>query len=256
VKRTRSGAVIAAVLLALALSGSAGAAPAGAQRTLSSPSWSGYVAGACVTCKFRYVAATWRLPAVDCAKSPPVAWAEAWVGLDGETSGSVEQVGTASVCTNGQPSYFAWYQMYPDAPVVAYNAARTSYGVNPGDLITASVYYDAAANRWQLALEDHATGTAIAASQPCPAHIQCDNASAEVIMEAPNAGANLPLADFGTGTFTSIRVTSRNGIRGGMASNRLWTVYPVDLVRGGVTLTAPGPVRAGTAFTDTWHAAQ
>jgi Peptidase A4 family len=245
--RARLAAAALAVALAIGLAASGSATAAGQVRTLRSPNWSGYVAEACGTCKLRYVAAAWTLPAVNCAKSPPIAWAEAWVGLDGIISGSVEQAGTASLCTNGQPSYFAWYQMYPDRPVLF-------LGVSPGDLITASVFYDAAANRWQLALADRGRPV-IAASQPCPAVIECGNVSAEVIMEAPNAGADVPLADFGTVAFTSIRVTSRNGTRGGMASNRLWTVYPVDLVRG-VTLAVPGPVRAGTSFTDTWLAAQ
>jgi len=51
-------------------------------------------------------------------------------------------------------------------------------------------------------------------------------------------------------------VTSRDGTRGDMSGNRLWTVRPVDLTAGTALLAAPGPVRAGSAFTDTWRAAQ
>ena len=45
-------------------------------------------------------------------------YAAFWVGLDGYTSKSVEQLGTDSDCTNvNSPSYYAWYEMYPAASV-------------------------------------------------------------------------------------------------------------------------------------------
>jgi len=248
-----------AVTIAAAITiGLGGEAEAQGTPALHSPNWSGYVVVACSTCKLRYVTATWTIPAASCASSPPTAMADFWVGLDGETSGSTEQIGTADSCTNGQPSYFAWYQMYPAQPIVAYGPGRWSYDVNAGDLISASVYYDAAAGWWQLTLDDHTSGLAVTTDQPCPPGIQCDNADAEVIAEAPNAGANLPLADFGAVTYSSIGITSRNGTRGGMASNPLWTVRPINLIGAtGTTLASPGPVRAvGTAFTDMWRAAQ
>jgi len=232
--------------------------PAQAGTALHSPNWSGYVAVACGMCKLRYVAATWTVPPVDCADSPSTAWANSWVGLDGLTSGTTEQVGTADVCTNGQPSYFAWYQMYPAQPVVLYGPGRLAYDVNAGDLISASVYYNAATRQWQLTLDDRTSGLAVDTSQPCPPGLMCADADAEVITEAPNAGANLPLADFGTETYGAIAVTSRNGTHGNMESNRLWTVRPVDLIGAtGTVLATPDPVRAaGTAFTDIWQAAQ
>jgi hypothetical protein len=143
--------------------------------------------------------------------------------------------------------------MYPGGkPVIAY-----SVPVRPGDLITASVYYDAAAGLWRLALDNKTTGRAVTASRPCPPGLRCGNADAEVITEAPSAGATVPLADFGTETYTAIAVTSRDGTRGSMENGRLWTVHPVGLIGAhGAILASPGPVRRGTAFTDTWHAAQ
>lgn len=244
------------LVLALAL-GPAAAASSATARTLDNPNWSGYAAVACGSCAFRYVAATWKLSAVNCAASPlPVAWDDSWVGLDGLTSGSVEQVGTSAVCTNGQASYFAWWEMYPARPVIPRPPGDTP-AMRPGDQITASVYYDSATRRWLLTLDDPAARLVISTWQPCPAGIECDNADAEVITEAPNAGATVPLADFGSTAYSSIRVTSRNGTRGSMASTGLWTVHPVNLVglTTGHLLASPGPT-TGEAFTDTWRAAQ
>jgi len=243
-------AVLAAVAVALVLGIGT---PVQAGTALHSPNWSGYVAVACSTCKLRYVAATWIQPAVNCADSPSIAQAVSWVGLDGWTSGSVEQVGVIGSCTNGTPNYLAYYQMYPAQPAILY-----SVPVDPGDLISASVYYNAATGLWQLTVDDQTAGASATTDQACPAGIVCADVDAEVIAEAPNAGANLPLADFGTETYSSIGITSRNGTRGGMESNRLWTVRPINLIGAtGTVLASPGPVRAaGTAFTDIWQAAQ
>jgi hypothetical protein len=246
----RQLARVGLVLTLAACAASSGTAAA-AGRTLDNFNWSGYAAEACHTCQVRYVTATWKVPAVDCASSPPGAWAVAWAGLDGLTSGTVEQAGTYSICTSGQASYDAWYQMYPAASVI--------WGqVDPGDLVTADVYHDAGAARWNLALTDHTTGEAWSTAQPCPHVWVCAGADAEVIVEAPAAGPTLPLADFGTAQFTGIGVTSRDGTRGAMATGPLWTVHPVDLVTpAGRVLATPGPVSdGGRAFTDTWRAAQ
>jgi peptidase A4-like protein len=45
-----------------------------------------------------------------------------WVGLDGWTNNTVEQVGFTFACDDGHQSNGAWYQMYP-APAVALNVA-------------------------------------------------------------------------------------------------------------------------------------
>jgi peptidase A4-like protein len=252
-------AVLAVIAIALTAGPARAASVAGLPRVLRSLHWSGYAAVACGTCRFRSVTATWRVPAVSCADSPlPVAQAAAWAGLDGLTDGTVQQAGTTSACTDGTPSYFAWYQMYPGGkPVIAYNAARTAYGIRPGDTVTVSVTYDAATRRWHLALTDSGTGTAISASQPCPDGPACDNQDAEVVMEPPVAGATVPLADFGIVTFTRIAVTSRDGTRGTMVTGRLWSVHRLDLHgAGGTLLAAAGLFREGaTGFTDTWLAA-
>ncbi len=262
-RRGRHAAGAVAISVAVTLGLGIGT-PVQAGTALGNPSWSGYMALACGTCSLRYVTATWVQPSVNCADSPlPVAWATSWVGLDGWEDESVEQIGTYTTCTDGNASYLAFYEMYPANPVMLY-----SVPIAPGDLITASVYYDAAAGRWRLTVSDRTTGARASTSQPCPPGIfpggtttngpGCGNISAEVIAEVPGeAGANLPLADFGTETYTAIAVTSRNGTHGSMETNRLWAVHPVDLIGAtGTVLASPGLVRAGgTAFTDIWQAA-
>jgi len=219
---------------------------------LRSDNWSGYADVVCSTCALRYVAASFTLPSVNCAGSPDGAAVSTWVGLDGVTSSTVEQIGTVAECSGGTASYSAFYEMFPNNPV-------GFTGVNPGDAISANVYFNATNNRWQLSLTDLTSGGQIATSQACPSGSRCRNSSAEVITEAPFStvtNATVPLARFGQASYQAIQVTSRNGTRGGMTSNGLWTTDSITMVNAsGKVLAQPGPVYGGQAFQDTWRAA-
>jgi hypothetical protein len=220
---------------------------------LQTTNWSGYADVVCGTCSLRYVAASFTLPSVNCKTSPDGSLVSVFAGLDGIGDTTVEQTGVTAQCSGGTASYFAWYEMFPLAPV-----AFT--GVGPGDAISATVYYNAGTKRWQLGLTDLTTGGNIATAQACPSGSSCRNHSAEVIAEAPSSssGAVLPLADFGQANLEAIQVTSLNGTHGSMSTNSLWTADSLTMVNstGSAILAAPGPVFGGQAFQDTWHAAQ
>ena len=218
---------------------------------LESGNWSGYADVACGTCAIRYVATSFTVPSVNCAKSPDGSFAGIFAGLDGVTSKTVEQIGVEAACSGGTASYDAFYEMFPSAPV-AFS------GISPGDAISMAVYFNGATNHWQLGLTDLTTGGTIATAQACPSGSVCRNASAEVIAEAPSSstGAILPLVDFGQVNHEAITVTSRNGTRGAMTSNGLWTTDSITMVNsGGKVLAQPGPVYGGQAFQETWQAA-
>src|SRR3954453_10171523 len=71
--------------------------------------------------RYTSVSAAWTQPAVNCSVTP-TGWSSFWVGLDGDTSSTVEQTGTEADCSNGHAVYSGWYEMYPKFP--------TTYG-NP-----------------------------------------------------------------------------------------------------------------------------
>src|SRR6185437_3880744 len=98
----------------------------------TSTNWAGYdVTGG----RYTSVSATWTQPAVNCSVTP-TGWSSFWVGLDGDTSNTVEQTGTEADCSSGRPVYSAWYEMYPKFPVTYSNP------VSAGDHFTASVSTD------------------------------------------------------------------------------------------------------------------
>ena len=77
----------------------------GAARTLAhgignstSANWSGYAA---TGGGFTSVAADWTEPGVTCGSQ--TSYASFWIGLDGDGSNTVEQIGTEADCSGGRP---------------------------------------------------------------------------------------------------------------------------------------------------------
>jgi hypothetical protein len=176
--------------VAMAYPAAAGLA-APAVQVVSSGNWAGYAAsGGKGT--FTSASASWTQPAGTCTGGSR--YAAFWVGLDGYTSGTVEQIGTEVDCAGRTPSYYAWYEIYPGA------AVNFPDPVRPGDKFSGSVTARAG-GRFQLLLEDVTKGWTQTASATLSGAAL---SSAEVIAEAPSSGGRtLPLTNFGTVGFTA-----------------------------------------------------
>jgi len=185
---------------------------------------------------------------VNCSATPNADVSE-WVGLDGLSTPTVEQTGILGDCSGGSPSYYAWYEMYPSAAVYF-------SGVNPGDSITVSVYFNSSTNQFQLSLTDTTTGGSLNTSQQCPVS-SCQRKSAEVITEAPSDSSGVvPLADFGTDNFTGSLVTSLAGFHGTLATNPgYWTGDSITMTGASDTKATPSALQGGQAFSVLWEAA-
>jgi hypothetical protein len=200
----------------------------------TSTNWSGYaVQGAG---QYRSVSASWTQPAVECARTPR-GWSAFWVGLDGDTTNTVEQTGTEADCSSGKPLYYAWYEMYPKYPV---NYANP---VAPKDQLTASVNY-LGSGSFRLTLSD----TTQHWSQTTTQRLKSAKlGSAEVIAEAPSgSGGVLPLADFGTVGFEDARAN------GSLLTASTPGVEPIKMVSGATVKAAPSAIGTG-AFSDAWN---
>src|SRR5205085_9108488 len=101
----------------------------------TSSNWSGYAAESNINSPSSYfvnkVVGTWTVPSVTCGIANT--YSSLWVGIDGYSDNSVEQLGTEQDCSSGSPSYYAWFEMYPHP---GYYIPIT---VKAGDTITASV---------------------------------------------------------------------------------------------------------------------
>src|SRR5205085_8048473 len=171
---------------------------------------------------------SWTVPSVS---GKGTAYSAFWLGIDGYSSSSVEQIGTDSDLVNGVPTYYAWYEMYPNP-----FHKITSITVAPGDLISASVTADAS-NNFTLTIGNGAqTPFSITLSAPT-----AQRSSAEWIAEAPlgSFGRVLPLANFGTANF-SASSAAINGTAGAIDDSH-WQNTSIDMVaRTGVVKATTG----------------
>jgi hypothetical protein len=178
------------------------AGPAGSRRAVgghrtvhaaSSTNWAGYAASSTGT-TFTSVSASWIQPSATCGNRQT--FSSFWVGIDGFNSNSVEQTGSEVDCSRrGAVSHFAWFEMFPAAPV------NFSDPVSAGDHFNASVSTDGRGN-FTLVIADTTKGWSHTQQQSSTTAVL---SSAEVIAEAPSSGSTgqvLPLTNFGTVNFT------------------------------------------------------
>ncbi len=159
--------------------------------TTTSSNWSGYDDS--TDGPFTSVTATWVQPPVRPAGAT-FTDAAFWVGLDGDNSDTVEQIGTEGY-SEGVVGYDAWYEMYPAAPVTI------GMSIHPGDLMTGSVT-ESGVSTFTLEITDQTTGKSFQTVQTMSVVPQL--ASAEVIAEAPSDDSDdvVRLSDFSLVTFS------------------------------------------------------
>jgi hypothetical protein len=213
----------------------------------SSANWAGYVANAPTDGSgFRKVSGSWVQPSAD--PSAGDGYSAFWVGLGGDgQSNALEQVGTQANVQDGQPVYYAWYELIPDPPV------KLDLAIHPGDHIAASVAVDG--TNVTLSLTDQTTGQShtqtVQVSNP-------DTSSAEWIAEAPSSvdgqgnATPLPLADFGTANFTGSAATADGHT--GTISDSAWSAQPVALSESSSATAQPSSLSSdGSAFSVAWQ---
>jgi hypothetical protein len=231
--------LLVSVVPALACFAFAAPALAATQEAVSE-NWAGYVASSQNESGFSAVSGAWTQPKVDCTTTQGSAYSAYWVGLGGggEQSQALEQIGTQADCENGTASDYAWYELVPSAPVklqLTIHAgdhlwARTAVS---GDKVSFYITDQTAHQTWSKTLT-------MTAATP-------DTSTAEWVAEAPSecsGGATgdctpLPLADFGTATFSDAYTTA--GGHTGTISDSHWTNEAIALAPSSSSLFGGGP---------------
>jgi hypothetical protein len=212
--------------------------------TSFSTNWSGYATYKTGT-TFTDVKGTWVQPSVTCP-SRKAQYSSFWVGIDGYNSSSVEQTGTDADCTGkNSPSYYAWYEMYPNPPV------NLSITITPGNTISAEV--SVSGNNFTLTITNVTTGSTFTTTQSLSGAAKT---SAEWVAEAPSlcfAQCRVaPLANFGTVNFSGSFATG-NGHTGSI-NDSAWSNDEIVMVTNGGTVKAqPSPLSVdGQSFSVAW----
>ena len=223
-------------------------------RMSTSTNWAGYAVGvnlfgATENKTVTDVSGSWVVPAVN-MDTTPVGLSVCWVGIDGYSSATVEQIGTTSdalpgaTATSGSvPVYAAWYEMYPRAPV------EINMNIYPGDTMWGDVRF-IGNGMFLLTIADLTQQELFMTIKTMPG---ADRSSAEWIVELPGTGSGpAPLADFGKVTFTDAQVTL-NGQTGSI-NNQAWqhdAINMVDSANNTMALTSK-LTWDGSGFKVTW----
>lgn len=210
---------------------------------LSSSNWAGYAAATDlatgVSGTVSDVTGTWVVPTV--AGGAGDGYSADWIGIDGWTSPSVEQIGTEQDWVGGVPQYSAWWEMFPAA-------AHTipTMTIRPGDVMSAEVRW-VSGDTFTLSLTDTTTGARFTTQQTLGS--TAARSSVEWIHEAPATSSGvLPLARTTPVTFTGCRATM--GGTNGPIDDPLWSNTGVDMVQNNVLVAQASALDAsGGGFT-------
>ncbi|WP_049758973.1 G1 family glutamic endopeptidase [Renibacterium salmoninarum] len=163
----------------------------------TSTNWSGEVF---TNANFSSVTSSWTVPTLNCPSSGFQS-SYFWVGLGGWNGNrSLEQLGTAQWCDNGDPHYGLFAEFWSSPPIAGDGGEYPGYPVAAGDTVTATVtklsngkyrIYETSSQGWTYSKDGNAPGT------------DPGNLTAEVIAEAPG-DAGTPLANFGNSGFSNI----------------------------------------------------
>ena|SRR2546421_378608 len=220
-------------------------APRAHDGSFQSTNWSGYaVTGA--SGSVSDAKGSWTVPAIQGTCPSTNQYSSFWVGIDGFSSGTVEQTGTDSDCQNGVPTYYAWFEFFPHTLFLI-----NGMTITPGDHMTAEANFN---GRFTVTITDTTTGVSFSTSAKVHS---AQRSSAEWIAEAPSSsGGVLPLADFGTVSFSADTATV-SGVTGAIGSFGS-SVQVITMVSSSGAVKAQPSSLSGTngdSFSVTWKSA-
>jgi hypothetical protein len=168
----------------------------GTATSFPSLNWSGFADTSATTTPddFTYVSGSWTIPRVVCPRPPystSGAYIANWVGIDGFSNSTVEQLGTGVQCFEGVEYYYDWIEMFPAGTVEEGTTACINDNVNcpqPGDQISASVSVTPGSsgnNNYLLSLTDHTRPQESFSVTASCAVTTCVDSSAEWVVERP-----------------------------------------------------------------------
>lgn len=165
------------------------AVPAGAH---TSGNWSGNL----ILTPSTSVSASWIEPAIPATQNETAA--DTWIGIGGWSNFYLIQTGVVAIGENGTTYDQAWAYLYSSTgsswPIL------NPGNVNAGDHLSAAITLESP-GRWNIALADSTVGWSVSVTVAYPEQAS----TAEWVEEAPGI-PQLPLADYGAVTFTTMRV--------------------------------------------------
>ncbi|KAE8349841.1 peptidase A4 family-domain-containing protein [Aspergillus coremiiformis] len=155
--------------------------------------------------------------------------ASAWVGIDGDTySAAILQTGVDFTVTNGQASFDAWYEWYPE-----FSYDFNGIDISAGDVIVSIVESDSPSTG-TATIENRSTGQKVSTRVSAPdssSHLGGQNAE-WIVEDFEQNGSLVNLVDFGTVVFTGAEAKTANHQTVGLSGATV-----IDLLQGNQVVT-------------------
>lgn len=185
--------------------------------TETTTNWSGGVIFAPSGQNFHWVQGDWVVPNVFAPKQNQWFYCASWIGIDGDGSSDVCQIGVECEIYQSGSSItrhiYPWWEWYPLPEVQI-----TNFAVSPGDMITALLCTSGATATSATAfLTNRTSGLSTSFTFNAPSGTQLVGNSAEWVVEAPTVGGSQSqIADYGEVFFSVCEaVTNSTTIEGG-----------------------------------------
>ncbi|KAH9834825.1 peptidase A4 family-domain-containing protein [Rhodofomes roseus] len=171
-----------------------------------SSNWAGAVYDSYPSGSFTAVTGTFTVPTPSAPSGGSGSYsASAWVGIDGDTCDTaILQTGVDFTIDGGSVSYDAWYEWYPD---YAYDFSGISFSA--GDTVKLTVTASSTTSGTAV-IENQSTGQTVTQDITSSSAL-CEENAEWIVEDYEENGSLVPLADFGTVTFTSASATTTSG---------------------------------------------
>ncbi len=180
---------------------------------------------------YKSITGSWNIPNMDCSRGSGDA--SPWIGIDGWSDQTVEQIGIDLDCSSaGVASYHTWVEMYPQASLYFPETVKA------GDTLKASV--SVSGSTWTLTESDPDQGWTKTFTRTSTDKLQ----SAEAIVEDIGNTSVPALDDFGTVTFSDLVVNGEPFATAGKA-------HITTMQRGTKILTSESAL-ASEGFSISW----
>lgn len=219
----------------------------------TSTNWSGYASVTSLTNPLAQsvsrVTGDWTVPTI--AKSSRHTYCAIWVGIDGFSSSTVEQIGTEQEWDRGRQINYAWFEMYP-GPMYQ----LVGFPVRVNDKIRGLVQFvkkTSGKDIFQLTLYNLTKRVSFTVPSSYTKSTSSQRNSAEWVVEAPSSSsAILPLAKFSTITLSNCQATIQN--RSGPINSPFWKSDGITMkTSNGKIKAQPSTLKSGgTSFSVTW----
>ena len=217
-------------------------------RFSSSQNWCGYAVetdfGSPQNYAVSSVVGQWTIPGLTSTSANT--YSSIWIGMDGYSSGTVEQIGTEQDWTSSDQQNYVWFEMYPKSAyeIVGFPIAR-------GDHFGAGVSF-IGSSTFVLSVTNFTQGFYYRVPTHYTKSRSARRSSAEWIVEAPFSGGILPLADFDTVKLAACSATLNN--HAGPIGDSAWQHDSITMVTSSeATKAQPSALSSGgSAFSVQW----